>query len=118
VVQNQIPFCFNTALFTIAWKKLGVRPLVDDPQPEKTDEKYCLYDERHRDYGYTQAYVAKLVRECATEAGFRKLLETVPKDKVTGDWVGAPPLSATPPWRRKGPPPGETSSTQDAVAAT
>ncbi|MGW3960596.1 hypothetical protein ACWED2_12300 [Amycolatopsis sp. NPDC005003] len=71
MIQDRIPFGFTTALFTIAWKKLGVRPLVGDAHPEKTDEKYCLYDERHNDYGCTQAYIDKLVRECADEAGFR-----------------------------------------------
>lgn len=68
--------------------------------PERTVEQYCVYDERHNDYGYKDAYIHKLVRECSTEAGFRKLLGTGPKDKVTGDWVGEPPVSATPPWRR------------------
>ncbi|WP_242547901.1 DUF3644 domain-containing protein [Amycolatopsis sp. MtRt-6] len=103
MIQDRIPFGFNTALFTIAWKKLGVRPLVGDVHPEKTDEKYCLYDERHNDYGYTRAYIDKLVRECADEAGFRALLGTAPRDKVTGDWVGSPPPGATPPWRRPAP---------------
>jgi hypothetical protein len=99
-VEEQIPFIFNTNHFTAAWKALGVRPAVSDPHPEKTDEKYCLYDERHRDYGYTDAYVKKLVRECRTEAGLRKLLGTAPRDKETGDWVGPPPPNATPPWKR------------------
>ncbi|MGK3206803.1 DUF3644 domain-containing protein [Amycolatopsis sp. MEPSY49] len=103
-VQDGIPFFFSTALFTKAWKKLRVRPPVGDPHPERTDDKYCLYDERHADYGYTQAYIAKLVRECRSEAGFRALVETAPKDKVSGEWVGPPPLSATPPWRRTRPP--------------
>jgi len=100
-VQGQIPFIFSTGHFTKAWKKLRVRPPVGDPHPEKTDEKYCIYDERHSDYGYTQAYVNKLVRECKTEAGFRKLLGTAPRDKLTGDWVGPPPPNATPPWKKK-----------------
>lgn len=90
-VQHQIPFLFSIGHFIKAWKELGVRPLVGDSHPEKTDERYCLYDERHRDYGYTEAYVNKLVRECKSEAGFRKLLGTAPKDKLTGDWVGPPP---------------------------
>jgi hypothetical protein len=100
MVQEKIPFVFNAALFTKSWKTLGVRPLTNQPHPEKTDEKYCLYDERHKDYGYTQAYVDKLVRECKTGTGFRKLLDTAPKDKITGDWVGEPPPSATSPWKR------------------
>lgn len=113
-VQEQIPFRFNTALFAKSWKELGVRPLTGDVHPEKTDERYCLFDERHRDYGYTRAYVAKLIRECATETGFRALLGTAPKDKVTGDWVGTPPLSATPPWKR--PVPASEELLEDASA--
>lgn len=99
-VQEQIPFVFSTGNFTTTWKQLGVRPRVGEAHPEKTDEKYCLYDERHRDYGYTQAYVKKLVKECQTEAGFRALLGTAPRDKATGYWVGPPPPGAVPPWGR------------------
>ena len=55
-----------------------------------TNDKYCVYDERHNDYGYTPAYVHKLIRECSTEQAFRTLLGAAPKDKVTGQWVGEP----------------------------
>lgn len=96
-IQEQIPFVFNTNHFVAAWRALGVRPAVGDVHPEKTDEKYCLYDERHKDYGYTEAYIARLVRECKTEAGFRQLLQTAPRNKESGEWVGPPPQSATPP---------------------
>lgn len=78
---EQIPSVFNMTHFARAWKALNVRPERDDPHPEKTDEKYCLYDERHRGYAYTPAYVKKLVKECRTEAGFRKLLSFDPKTK-------------------------------------
>jgi hypothetical protein len=94
-VQERIPFIFSTTHFTKAWKKFAVRPPVGDPYPEKTDEKYCIYDERHKDYGYTEAYVNKLVRECTTEAGFRELLGTAPQDKPTGNWVGSQPNATT-----------------------
>ncbi|WP_370940466.1 DUF3644 domain-containing protein [Amycolatopsis sp. cg13] len=114
-IQDRIPFIFNTNLFTTAWKKLGVRPLVGDPHPERTIESYCLYDEPHGDYGYTEAYIAKLARECATEAGFRALLGTVPRDKVTGDWVGPSPLTATPPWKRSASPTAQEPPDMDAM---
>jgi len=52
-----------------------------DAHPEKTDEKYCLYNELHNDYGYTPAYVAKLVRECATAAGFERSSGRHPRTK-------------------------------------
>jgi hypothetical protein len=82
-VNAQIPFVFNMTNFSNAWRALNVRPAIGDPHPEKTDEKYCLYDERHRDYAYTPAYVDKLVRECRTEAGFTKLFGSAPKLKAT-----------------------------------
>ncbi len=71
------------------------------PHPERTNDKYRYYDERHKDYGYTAAYVAKVARECNTESKFRKFLETTPRDKETGDWVGEPPPD--PPWAKKRP---------------
>lgn len=89
-VAEAIPFVFNMNHFAKAWKALKIRPLAGAEHPEVTDEKYCVYDERHNDYGYTQAYVKKLIRECPTEQGFRRLLKMAPKDKATGEWVGGP----------------------------
>lgn len=50
---------FTVNSFTATWQTLGVRPPTGDTNPERTDEKYCVYDELHRDYGYTPAYVKK-----------------------------------------------------------
>lgn len=113
-VQDRIPFVFSRGHFTNAWKRLGVRPSGDSAHPEKTNEKYCFYDERHKDYGYTQAYVEKLVRECATEEGFREVLGAAPRDKETGAWVGEPPPNATPPWMRK----AASTTTEERAAGT
>jgi hypothetical protein len=78
-VAAQIPFTFHMGHFIAAWKTLGVRPDGNADHPERTDEKYCLYDALHRDYGYTPAYVNKLVRELKTESGWRKTIGTEPK---------------------------------------
>jgi hypothetical protein len=72
-VQERIPFRFTTDDFQRAWKRLGVRPKTKSKNPERTDEKYCTYHKRHKDYGYKSAYVEKLVRECKTDAGFTTL---------------------------------------------
>lgn len=101
-VAAAIPYKFTTGHFPRAWKALQVRPVAGDEHPEITEEKYCIYDERHNDYGYTGAYIKKLIRECSTEEGFRKLLGMAPKDKDTGEWVGEPPLPSVPPWRSRG----------------
>ncbi len=99
-VQEQVPYKFTMGHFIKAWKLLAVRPPDGHPHPERTDERYCIYFELGRSYGYKDAYARKLVRECSTEAGFRKLLGTAPKDKVTGEWVGEPPPNSVAPWAR------------------
>jgi hypothetical protein len=77
-VGKKIPFTFNMAHFIAAWKALKVRPESASRNPDRTDERYCLYDSLHKDYGYTAAYVKKLVRELGTEIGWRSLLGSEP----------------------------------------
>jgi hypothetical protein len=102
-VQAQIPFKFHQGHFLKTREVLKVRPPKGDPNPDRTDERYCVYDSLNNNYGYTPAYVKKLVRECKTEEGFRALVGTAPHDKVTGDWVGAPPPPPTPPSKQSTP---------------
>lgn len=70
IVNDAIPFTFNRAHVTSAWKRNRIRPPKGDAHPELTDEKYCTWDARHGDYGYTEAWVKKLIRECSTREGF------------------------------------------------
>jgi hypothetical protein len=99
-VALKIPFMFTMGQFTKAWRTLGIRPPPNSPHPERTDERYCSYDSRHNDYGYTQAYIKKLVKDCSTEAGFRRTVGMAPRDKKTGDWVGEAPPNAGPRWSK------------------
>lgn len=86
-VATQIPFVFNMAHFIRAWQALGVRPASDSEHPERTDERYCYYDNRHRDYGYTPAYAKKLARDLNTADGWRKIFGDNPKKRETGEWI-------------------------------
>ena len=86
-VQARIPYRFTTDDFQRAWKTLKVRPATKSSQPARTDEKYSTYYKRTRDYGYKPAYVEKLVRECSTATGYRKLTGKPAKDKDTGALV-------------------------------
>lgn len=69
-VAKRTPFKFNMKLFVDAWHILEVRPPSGDPHPERTVEKYCVYDEPHHDYLYTPEFVDKLVEETGTEERF------------------------------------------------
>ncbi|MFG1765752.1 DUF3644 domain-containing protein [Micromonospora parva] len=89
-VAQQVPFVFHMGHFIKAWQKLMVRPSGDSDHPERTDEKYCYYDELHRDYGYTGAFVKKLVRDLKTVEGWRSFFEDDPQDKESGEWIIEP----------------------------
>lgn len=83
-VQERLPFQFSVySHFPAAWKKLKVRPPSGDAHPERTDEKYCVYDAAHRDYLYTVAFIDKLVRELSTEEKFRAFFGKAPLRKVS-----------------------------------
>jgi hypothetical protein len=61
-VAAQVPG-FNMSDHTSAWKRHAVRPPSDAADPAATDSRYSIWDEPHRDYLYTEAWVRKLIRE-------------------------------------------------------
>lgn len=77
-VAKQTPFVFNMKLFVDAWHITEVRPPGGDPHPERTNEKYCVYDEPHRDYLYTEAFVDKLLDEISTTGKFTAFFGQAP----------------------------------------
>lgn len=77
-IQKQIPYRFTMGTFVRAWKTLEVRPATGSGHPERTDERYCVYDPAHEDYVYTETFVRKVARDLATPEGFRALLGREP----------------------------------------
>lgn len=90
-VAAAIPYRFNSYDFLQAWKRKGVRPERGTKHPERTDEKYCVYDELSNQYGYTQAWVKWLIKSCSTAKGFRAATGREPRPKVEAD----PPSKST-----------------------
>lgn len=109
-VRARIPYRFTTDDFQRAWKTLKVRPPSKDPHPERTDERYCTYYPRHRDYGYRPAYVEKLVRECSTVEKFTKLTGKPARDKDTGGLVSTKAGQAAVEMLRTPAPPAEAQA--------
>jgi hypothetical protein len=70
----------------LAWRALRVRPPSGDQKPERTDERYCIYDRAHRDYVYSPADVKRLIKELSSEVGYKAMLgiEAVAKSAATG----------------------------------
>ncbi|AHH97590.1 DUF3644 domain-containing protein [Kutzneria albida] len=84
-VAAALPFVFHRGHFIRSWQKLGVRPTVGSIHPERTDERYCLYDEMHGDYGYTKAFVNKLTKLLATDEGWREFFGEDPRVKESSE---------------------------------
>lgn len=62
LVAEQLPYRFTMNTHTRCWQHYGVRPPSDTGEPEATDDRYCRWDQLMRGYGYTRAWVDKLVR--------------------------------------------------------
>ncbi|CAN5526188.1 hypothetical protein BH10ACT2_BH10ACT2_06670 [soil metagenome] len=80
-VAKRTPFKFNMKLFVDAWHITHVRPPGDAQHPERTVEKYCVYDEPHKDYLYTPEFVEKLIDETSSADKFTAFFGQVPTMK-------------------------------------
>ena len=82
-VSARIPFTFNMSHFVRAWKAESVRPEWNSDHPERTTEQFCRYDEPHRDYTFSPAYVEHLIKRLSKADGFSKLLGVNPEPVQT-----------------------------------
>lgn len=62
LVAERLPYRFTMDTHTRCWRHYGVRPPYGAGEPEATDDRYCCWDRLMRAYGYTKAWVGKLVR--------------------------------------------------------
>jgi hypothetical protein len=81
-IEQSIQFRFSLYYhFILAWKRLGVRPDGGAKFPERTDERYCVYDAAHHDYLYTDAFVDLVVNRIATAEGYEEFFGFPPQPK-------------------------------------
>lgn len=74
-VQERSGLVFNNNRHARASRYFAVRPFDEErtAHPERTDSRYCVYDELADSYGYRQAWVEKLVREFAIEGRYEEI---------------------------------------------
>lgn len=87
-IAAAIPYRFTSNHFLRAWQIKKIRPASGSETPERTDEKYCMYDALGRSYGYTAAWVKFLIKQCSTAEGFQLATGRAAE-------VKAPPTSET-----------------------
>ena len=66
---------FNPDVHARFWKKYKVRPNKGSANPEKTDARYCIYDEPNESYLYTQEWIDFLIEKMADEDEYNSLYE-------------------------------------------
>lgn len=78
-VETQLGVRFRISDHTAAWRHYGVRPAQGADRPELTNTTYCVYDEPHSDYLYTDAWIRNLVRDLGDAAAFEAVLGRPPR---------------------------------------
>jgi len=69
---------FNLAVHARCWRRFQVRPAGGSTAPQETNWKFCIYDQRHDDYGYTQAWVDFLIEKLKDTAEFDAVCKSLP----------------------------------------
>ncbi len=74
LVSQRLPFRFTMDTHTRCWRHYNVRPPGGSHQPELTIQLYCRWDRLMKAYGYTQAWVDKLVEELSDPATYESVV--------------------------------------------
>lgn len=80
-LKKRLPYRISMSTHTAAWKYYQVRPEAESAHPEGTRSEFCVYDDAHRDYLYTQAWIEKLARELSMPSKFKKITGREPEPK-------------------------------------
>ena len=78
LVAERLPYRFTMDTHTKCWHHYGVRPPYGAGEPEATDDRYCRWDRLMRGYGYTQAWVDKLVRNLSEDDQYEAVVGYAP----------------------------------------
>ena len=66
----------TTHVHTQCWKYYKVRPKSGSTSPKDTNPKYCLYDNKDNNYGYTKEWINFLTSELQDEERYSQILRT------------------------------------------
>lgn len=81
-INAACPFVVTQNAHSDAWRHFNVRPRSGADRPEVCNADYCVYDEAHRDYLYTQAWVNKCIEAFSNADTFRKITARTPKVRL------------------------------------
>ena len=73
---------FKTSDNTALWKAFGVRPDPKATTKFETNDKYCIYDEVHNDYLYTNEWVSFICNLMLNHGFTRDNIQSRCKEKL------------------------------------
>ncbi|MFN3254412.1 MAG: DUF3644 domain-containing protein [Ilumatobacter sp.] len=78
LVVERPPYRFTMTTHTRCWRHYEVRPADGAKELDATDDRYCIFDRLSRGYGYTQAWVEKIVRDLSKPATYETVVGIEP----------------------------------------
>lgn len=84
-VAEELGIKFTASHHARVWKHFGIRPAAGSDRPEETDERYCVWDEPHRDYLYYDAWIRRVVKALRDPARYLEIVgsEQLPSKNST-----------------------------------
>ena len=78
-INERCPHRVSINAHADAWRHFNVRPPRGDPHPERCITEYCVYDEPHNDYLYTNAWVEKCINAFGSVEQFKAITGREPE---------------------------------------
>ncbi len=78
LVAERLPYRFTMDTHVRCWRHYKVIPPSGSGEPEATDDRYCQWDRLLNGYGYTNAWVEKLVRDLSDERRYESVVGFAP----------------------------------------
>ncbi len=74
LVAERLPHRFTMDTHTRCWRHFKVRPATGAGEPAATDDRCCRWDRLLNGYGYTKAWIEKLVRDLSDPEKYEKVV--------------------------------------------
>ena len=78
LVSERLPYRFTMDTHTRCWRHYNVRPPSNAGEPEATNDRYCRWDRLMGGYGYTKAWINKLVRDLSKDDTYKAVVGYAP----------------------------------------
>lgn len=78
LVAERLPYRFTMTTHTRCWHHYEVRPVDGAKEQDATDDRYCIFDRLSRGYGYTEAWVEKIVRDLSKPETYERVVGVEP----------------------------------------